>query len=59
MTRSQVLATNLRWHTLKYAAMLRTVIQEWDEQHSGTGSPQAVTACDRASPPRRTRSGAG
>ncbi|MFJ1535771.1 hypothetical protein ACIOFV_46780 [Streptomyces mirabilis] len=26
------------------AAMLNTVIQEWDEQHSGTGIPQPATA---------------
>ncbi|MFF2937834.1 hypothetical protein [Streptomyces mirabilis] len=26
------------------AAMLNTEIQEWDEQHSGTGIPQPATA---------------
>jgi hypothetical protein len=29
---------------LEFAVMLRTVIQEWDEQHSGTGAPQPATA---------------
>ncbi|GHB31054.1 hypothetical protein [Streptomyces chryseus] len=27
----------------EYAAMLRTVIQEWDEQHNSSGAPQSVT----------------
>ncbi|MDX3170282.1 hypothetical protein PV736_35800 [Streptomyces scabiei] len=27
----------------EFAAMLRTVIQEWDEQHSGTSAPQPAT----------------
>ncbi|MFF1445941.1 hypothetical protein [Streptomyces sp. NPDC058295] len=29
---------------LEFAVMLRTVIQEWDEQHRGTGAPQPATA---------------
>ncbi|MFI5823733.1 hypothetical protein ACIA8I_32295 [Streptomyces rishiriensis] len=28
----------------EFAAMLRTVTQEWHEQHSATGAPQPVTA---------------
>jgi hypothetical protein len=28
----------------EYAAMLRTVLQEWDEQHSDTVTPQTITA---------------
>ncbi|MFE2320463.1 hypothetical protein ACFXC8_46865, partial [Streptomyces sp. NPDC059441] len=28
----------------EFAAMLRTVIQEWDERHSDTGTPQLATA---------------